>query len=930
MAERRYYFSALFLVQSFRASLVLLLGQIVFESTTCYKCTSSVLMANQTGDVVIAGLFPVHYYDSNKKDYVINEIAFTWIEAFHFAVHKINSNRSILPGLTLGYVIRDSCNDQEMGLRHTLDFILNSNFSETHKEVYRAGKIGSTRGKCRCTSHQRSKVMSVIGGAASLVSAAVANLLGVEHLPQISYSSTSVDLSNKHRYQSFLRTIPPDSYQAKAIADYLKHFNWTYVSVLASDDSYGRLGLHELRHEFKMRHMCMATTMTFNRSMPAQDVADIISNLKDAQRRNANVVVLWCQINEAKTILKKASSSGLEKLTWIGTESWGSNTHLFELGEIADGVIGLKPTFQKERKFERYLTQFSSIDFTHNPWLMKYLQKRYKCSTHSNSLSSQHSRQHINMTCDNQNEAEIYLRGLPRNKYPQVMSAVYAVAYGLHSLLGCNQSKCLGNISEIQPVDLRDEIMKTNFILPGSDMKVNFDKNGDISFASYTFTKLSMNFKVFLDIGDWKSEKEGLRIFKEQTLGGDEVENNISSQCSSPCKPGHHKILDKVPCCWKCALCGENHVSKDGMLESCTPCRGNWIADATKTHCVPLRGLSFTSFTPLRLVIAVVSMCGVILTAFITTIFLKNWETPVIKSSNRELTMLQLCFIGILFCYPALYFWKPSVPACMTRYLCLALFSTTVISVIFVKTYRLWKIFNLKSTGVSAMLKNTYQPVYVVCLVLVQLMIYGFWRLYQSNVVSVTIDMKNKTQLQHCSKYEETLLLIFISYVFCMALASAFMAFRVRTLPDIFNEARFISFSMFIYCLLWVLYIPLYFTFKADVITQAEILCSINTITNLALLLTLHGNKIRITLFYPERNTRDYFQRHTAMAVFRRSLLPDAINSSGPSTLCSSTPPKMLRSASEKVQVKRRASYQLLFTKRSLSAPSTIAEVNDK
>lgn len=60
----------------------------------------------------------------------------------------------------------------------------------------------------------------------------VANLLRLFQIPQISYASTSAKLSDKSRYDFFARTVPPDFYQAKAMAEILRFFNWTYVSTV--------------------------------------------------------------------------------------------------------------------------------------------------------------------------------------------------------------------------------------------------------------------------------------------------------------------------------------------------------------------------------------------------------------------------------------------------------------------------------------------------------------------------------------------------------------------------------------------------------------------------------------------------------------------------------------------------------------------------
>lgn len=88
----------------------------------------------------------------------------------------------------------------------------------------------------------------------------VANLLRLFQIPQISYASTSAKLSDKTRYDYFARTVPPDFYQAKAMAEILRFFNWTFVSTVASEGDYGETGIEAFEQEARMRNICIATS----------------------------------------------------------------------------------------------------------------------------------------------------------------------------------------------------------------------------------------------------------------------------------------------------------------------------------------------------------------------------------------------------------------------------------------------------------------------------------------------------------------------------------------------------------------------------------------------------------------------------------------------------------------------------------------------
>lgn len=79
----------------------------------------------------------------------------------------------------------------------------------------------------------------MLGAASSVTSIQVANLLRLFKIPQVSFFSTSPELSNKDRFEYFLRTVPSDTNQVKAMVEIVKLFNWTYVSVIYEESNYG-------------------------------------------------------------------------------------------------------------------------------------------------------------------------------------------------------------------------------------------------------------------------------------------------------------------------------------------------------------------------------------------------------------------------------------------------------------------------------------------------------------------------------------------------------------------------------------------------------------------------------------------------------------------------------------------------------------------
>ncbi len=78
-------------------------------------------------------------------------------------------------------------------------------------------------------------IVGLIGPGSSSVAIQVQNLLQLFNIPQIAYSATSMDLSDKSLYKYFMRVVPSDAQQARAMVDIVKRYNWTYVSAIHTE-----------------------------------------------------------------------------------------------------------------------------------------------------------------------------------------------------------------------------------------------------------------------------------------------------------------------------------------------------------------------------------------------------------------------------------------------------------------------------------------------------------------------------------------------------------------------------------------------------------------------------------------------------------------------------------------------------------------------
>lgn len=96
---------------------------------------------------------------------------------------------------------------------------------------------------CPDEVNQDKPIAGLIGPGSSTVSIQIQNLLSLFHIPQIGYSATSKDLSDKSLYKYFMRVVPSDMLQAKALLDIVVHYNWTYISTVFTEGKVSPLQL---------------------------------------------------------------------------------------------------------------------------------------------------------------------------------------------------------------------------------------------------------------------------------------------------------------------------------------------------------------------------------------------------------------------------------------------------------------------------------------------------------------------------------------------------------------------------------------------------------------------------------------------------------------------------------------------------------------
>ena len=288
---------------------------------------------SRAGDINLGGLFPLHFYDEgNQQCGRLRELgALKKIEAMVYIIDEINMNYSLLPNITLGFDLYDTCSYDAEALRTSLRMV---------PLVPSTGDLHCSVGVVANVTPHATPVVGIVGAQRSSSSKQAALLLGHYQIPQVSFLSTSDELSNTARYPYFLRTVAPDRFQVRVMIDLLRQFNWKYVSFLNSDDSFGKSAQREFRQQAGELDICLGIVRTISLYADENTYDEVINDMYQ-QTRQTTVVILFAQLETVYGILAAASRRrAYRSFIWIGGDGWGNYNDLEGVRRYMQSTLG--------------------------------------------------------------------------------------------------------------------------------------------------------------------------------------------------------------------------------------------------------------------------------------------------------------------------------------------------------------------------------------------------------------------------------------------------------------------------------------------------------------------------------------------------------------------------------------------------------------
>ncbi|XP_070825790.1 extracellular calcium-sensing receptor-like [Chaetodon trifascialis] len=759
-----------------------------------------------------------------------------------FTVEEINRDTKLLPNVSLGYRLFSGCGNENI-IRAAIEAI-------------------SGEDSKGCSG----RIQALLGHSSSGVSKDINIILSPLSIPQVSHFSTCACLSDKRLYPSFFRTVPSDQFQIIGLVQLMKFFDWRWVGIIHSEGLYSETGTAEFIKEAKKEGICVEYRLPFSESSQILSKLDtIVETLRES---SSKVVLLFMSFSCTKSFLSEMENFNITGKQWLGSESWITQADLssVERKNVLQGAMGFALPEASIPGLGEFLLSLKPSDEPQSAVIKGIWEKFFDCSFSSSNTSTM-----CTGTEDLRTVSSVYTDVTHFRAENNVYKAVYLVAYALHILLQCKNGsnpttgKPCVNKKEVHPKLVLEHIKYVNFTTQNG-AKVFFDENGD-SVAQY-------------DLVNWQMKEDGsveiVKIGHYDTSFPDgkkfKLEDNIKivwggnsnevprSVCREPCPPGTRKAMNKFKpvCCFDCFECPEGTISNQTNSPDCLICPPEFWPNEKKDQCLPkpIEDLSYKEI--MGALLTGFGCVGVFLSFLTSIIFLSHKETPIVKANNSELSFLLLFSLKLCFLCSLTFIGRPSEWSCMLRHMAFGITFVLCISCVLGKTIVVLMAFRATLPGSNVMkwFGPAQQRLSVLTFTLIQVVICVLWLTISPPFPKMNMKYYKEKIILECALGSAVGFWAVLSYIGLLAVLCFILAFLARKLPDSFNEAKLITFSMLIFCAVWIAFIPAYVSSPGKFTVAVEIFAILAS--SFGLLVCIFFPKCYIIIFRPEQNSKKH------------------------------------------------------------------------
>ncbi|XP_077169556.1 vomeronasal type-2 receptor 26-like [Paroedura picta] len=832
----------------------------------------------QPGDLLIGGITTQVAFLNNPPSFlehparmVVDEPPsitknYQHILALAFAVKELNENPNFLPNTTLGLYILNSYGLGRMTFKATLSVLsaqqrLVPNFS--------------------CDNQQ--KFIAVIGGRLSETSAQMASLLNIYKTPQLTFGSFSLAKDDKKLFPSIYQMVPDDSFQYRGVVKLLTHFRWTWIGLLAMDDDNGNQFLQRIVPLLYENSICFAFIYKIPKVAYIKDMSEFIIN--EAERfpvlmdKKVNVFYVYGELSAMMTLritlyfFPFILLPHLNKV-WIVTSHWDFESFAIQRFFDADslhGALSFAVHSNQPPGFQEFLQTIRPSWAGGDGFIQIFWEQAFSCSL-------TYGQKDMRKICSGEEKLE----SLPGPLFEMLMTghsynvynAVYAVAHALHFVRN-HGSKGRNHlegrrmdVQNIEPWQLHKFLRKTLFNNTVGE-SIHFDQDGELVtvFDVTNWVTFSNGSFVRVKVGrlDPQAPSENELTLEDDQIVWHRSFNQVLpiSVCNDPCQPGFSKSKKEGEkfCCYDCTPCPEGMASENKDMDACVKCPDHRFPSESHHECL-LKITTYLSYEEtIGIIFLILAVSFSLVTSLLLGTFMKYKNTPIVKANNRSLTYILLLSLLLCFLSSLMFIGKPGKVTCLLRQTTFSLIFSVALSSVLAKTITVVLAFMATEPGSHMRRwvgkKLAYSIVFFGSLI--QAVICTVWVCISPPFPQMNMHAQPKEIILECNEGSDMMFYSVLGYLGFLASVSFTVAFLARKLPGSFNEAKFITFSMLVFCSVWFSFIPTYLSSKGKSMVAVEIFSILSSAVGL--LGCIFFPKCYIILLRPEMNIREQIIR---------------------------------------------------------------------
>ncbi|XP_023560899.1 vomeronasal type-2 receptor 116-like [Octodon degus] len=777
-----------------------------FDNEACLQQRST--SVRKDGDVVIGCFLFLYFYIYYTGTFHIEPLREFYITplapnnyqnylALLFAIEEINRNPHLLPNISLGYEFHNFIYSHWRILENS--FILLTGQHEISN--YMCG----TESKCAAVLTEMSWGTSAqIGPLLELYRFPQVRVGGTENAGsaiRVTFGSFDPTLRDSGQYPSLHQVAPKDTYLALAMVSLLVHFHWTWVGLLITEGHKGLQFLSDIRGEMDKNRICVAFVKILSTAAVSYMSATKKHDILTQDTLSANVVVIYYDTDSANDVNYNIAQNLVTWKVWLSNSRWHADlTGRDFILDPFHGILVFSHHHEEISGFKTFVQAANPFKYPEDTYLFMFWSKHFNCSFSESDCALKNCIPNAS------------LAWLPPNRFNTVMSdksyniynAVYAVAHALHEML----------FEEVLTPPMRDtKVMFYPWQLH------HFLKN--VQFNNCAGDKVNLDNRRKLDsqydILNFWNFPEGLRLMTK--LG----------TFSSHGPHGQNMTLSEDIIEWATGAtkCQENEIANDSNMEQCTKCADHQYANIQRSYCLQ-KAVTYLGYEdPLGKALAATALSLTVLTAAVLGLFVKHRDTPIVKANNRALSYTLLISLTCCFLCSLLFIGQPNAATCILQQTTFAVVFTVAVSTVLAKTITVLLAFKATAPGRRMrQLLTSGAPNYIIPICcLMQLTLCGIWMGANSPYIDIDAHSEHGHIIIMCNKGSLVAFYCVLGYLGSLALVSFTVAFLARNLPDTFNEAKFLTFSMLVFCSVWVTFLPVYHSSKGKVMVAMEVFC---------------------------------------------------------------------------------------------------------